>query len=188
MRFVYLQGLLSNGGDLRRMVYTEPPPGMTRMAAVRRAHPGVYLMDTGAAAVLGALGDPVVAAVAATEGAILVNVGNMHTFATLVRGRRLYGLFEHHTGGITAAIIGALVDRLRDATLDTARFRERFDGHGAALDLTYRDVGPFTFVAVTGPHRRLARGLGYHEAAPHGDMMLAGSWGLVAGVRLLAAD
>ncbi len=25
----------------------------------------------------------------------------MHTFATLLKGQRLYGLFEHHTGGIT---------------------------------------------------------------------------------------
>ena len=41
------------------------------------------------------------------------------------------------------------------------------------------------FVAITGPNRRIARALGYHEAAPHGDMMLAGSWGLVEGVRLL---
>jgi uncharacterized protein (DUF1786 family) len=104
----------------------------------------------------------------------------------LVRGRRLYGLFEHHTGGITPRIIASLVEGLRDATLDTERFRERFDGHGAALDPAYGEVGPFSFVAVTGPHRRLARGLGYHEAAPHGDMMLAGSWGLVAGVRMLA--
>ena len=47
-----LQGLLAEGGDLRRMVYTEPPSGMTRMEAVRRSTPGVYLMDTGAAAVL----------------------------------------------------------------------------------------------------------------------------------------
>jgi uncharacterized protein (DUF1786 family) len=186
VRFAYLQGLLAGGGDLRRMVYGEPPAGMTRMDAVRRALPGVYLMDTGAAAVLGALGDPVVAEAAAGDGAILVNVGNMHTFATLVRGRRLYGLFEHHTGGITPEIIGALVERLRDATLDTEGFRERFDGHGAALDPAYREAGPFTFVAVTGPNRRLARGLGYHEAAPHGDMMLAGAWGLVNGVRLLA--
>jgi uncharacterized protein (DUF1786 family) len=185
VRFEYLQGLLAGGGDLRRMVYTEPPAGMTRMAAVRQAHPGAVLMDTGAAAVLGALGDPTVAEAAAEQGAILVNVGNMHTFATLVRGNRLYGLFEHHTGGITPRIIGALVERLRDATLDTEGFRQSFDGHGAALDPAYRDVGPFTFVAVTGPHRRLARGLGYHEAAPHGDMMLAGSWGLVEGVRLL---
>jgi uncharacterized protein (DUF1786 family) len=188
VRFAYLQSLLAGGGDLRRMVYTEPPPGMTRMDAVRRAIPGVVLMDTGAAAVLGALGDPVVAEAAAMDGAILVNVGNMHTFATLIRGRRLYGLFEHHTGGITAEIIAALVARLRDATLDTERFRETFDGHGAALDPAYRDVGPFSFVAITGPNRRLARGLGYHEAAPHGDMMLAGSWGLVAGVQLLAGD
>jgi uncharacterized protein (DUF1786 family) len=186
VRFDYLQGLLAAGGDLRRMVYRDPPAAMTRMASLRRQHPGVVLMDTGAAAVLGALADPVVATAAAGDGAILVNVGNMHTFATLLRGRRLFGLFEHHTGGITAEIIGTLVDGLREATLDTTRFRETFDGHGAALDPAYRDAGPFTFVAVTGPHRRLARGLGYHEAAPHGDMMLAGAWGLVAGARLLA--
>ncbi len=185
VRFEYLQGLLTGGGDLGRMVYTVPPEGMTRMQAVAEAHPGVVLMDTGAAAVLGALRDPTVAAAAERRGAILVNVGNMHTFATLVRGRRLYGLFEHHTGGITPGTIASLVDGLRDATLDTNRFREQFDGHGAALDPTYEDVGPFKFVAITGPNRRLARGLGYHEAAPHGDMMLAGSWGLVEGVTLL---
>jgi uncharacterized protein (DUF1786 family) len=188
VRFEYLQGLLAGGGELRRMVYAEPPDGMTRMAAVRQAHPGAILMDTGAAAVLGALGDPVVASAVDDGGAILVNVGNMHTFATLVRGRRLYGLFEHHTGGITPEIINALVERLRDATLDTDGFRQSFDGHGAALDPAYREVGPFTFVAVTGPHRRLASGLGYHQAAPHGDMMLAGAWGLVEGVKLLSGE
>jgi uncharacterized protein (DUF1786 family) len=112
----------------------------------------------------------------------------MHTFATLVKGQRLFGFFEHHTGGITPEIIGSLVNGLRDATLDTERFREQFDGHGAALDPAYREVGPFSFVAITGPNRRIARSLGYHEAAPHGDMMLAGSWGLVEGARLLALD
>jgi uncharacterized protein (DUF1786 family) len=186
VRFDYLQGLLAGGGDLHRLVYTDPPAEMTRMASLQRRHPGVVLMDTGAAAVLGALADPRVAAAAETDGAILVNVGNMHTFATLLRGQRLYGLFEHHTGGITPGIIAALVDGLRDATLDTERFREQFDGHGAALATDYREVGPFTFVTVTGPNRRLARGLGYHEAAPYGDMMLTGAWGLIEGVRLLA--
>ena len=188
VRFEYLQGLLDGGGDLRRMVYTEPPAGMTRMEAVRRSTPGVNLMDTGAAAVLGALGDPVVAEEANGDGAILVNVGNMHTFATLIKGQRLFGLFEHHTGGITPEIIAALVAHLRDATLDTEHFRETFDGHGAALDPAYWEVGPFRFVAVTGPNRRLARGLGFHEAAPHGDMMLTGAWGLVEGVRLNSQD
>jgi uncharacterized protein (DUF1786 family) len=183
VRFEYLQGLIADGGDLAGMISQTPPPGMTRMEAVRDAVPGVWLMDTGAAAVLGALADPVVAA-AANDGAILVNVGNMHTFATLVRGSRLFGLFEHHTGGMTTDLIGDLVERLRAGILDVERFRDEFDGHGAALDPAYRAVGPFRFVAVTGPNRRLARPLGYHEAAPHGDMMLAGAWGLAAGVRM----
>ena len=160
VRFEYLQGLLAGGGDLRRMVYTEPPAGMTRMDAVRRSTPGVYLMDTGAAAVLGALGDPVVAEAASSDGAILVNVGNMHTFATLLKGRRLFELFEHHTGGITSEIIAALVARLRDATLDTELPRDlRWARRGPRPHC--REVGPFTFVAVTGPNRRLARGLGF---------------------------
>ncbi len=187
VRFDYLQGLLTGGGDLAGMVYRDAPEGMTRMAAVAETVPGVYLMDTGAAAVLGALGDPIVAGAVRTIGAILVNVGNMHTFAVLVRGRRLYGLFEHHTGGITAAIIADLVGRLRAGTIDTEGFRRDFDGHGAALDPSYADSGPFDFVALTGPNRRIARSLGYHEAAPHGDMMLAGSYGLVEGVFLAMA-
>lgn len=182
VRFEYLQSLVEAGGDLSRMVYRQPPAGMTRMEAVLATVPDAYLMDTGAAAVLGALGDPVVAAAVRTTGAILVNVGNMHTFATLVKGHRLYGLFEHHTGGITAERIADLVDRLRAGTIDTDRFTQDFDGHGAALDPAYLAAGPFPFVAVTGPNRALARPLGYHEAAPHGDMMLAGSFGLVEGV------
>jgi uncharacterized protein (DUF1786 family) len=181
VRFAYLTGLLAAGGDLAGMVYQEPPEGMTRMAALRETVPGAYVMDTGAAAVLGAMGDPVVAS-AAENGAILVNVGNMHTFAVLVQRRRLLGLFEHHTGGITPEIIADLVRRLQEGSLDAETFRRDFDGHGAAVDVAYQTVGPFSFVAVTGPNRRLARGLGYHEAAPHGDMMLAGAYGLVEGV------
>ena len=108
----------------------------------------------------------------------------MHTFATLVKGRRMFGLFEHHTGGITAEIINDLVERLRAGTIDGATFARDFDGHGAALDPAYREEGTFRFVAITGPNRAIARSLGYHEAAPHGDMMLAGSFGLVEGVLM----
>lgn len=187
VRFEYLQGLLSEGGDLAGMVYQTAPAGMTRMAAMAKTVPGAYLMDTGAAAVLGALGDPVVARAALGPGAILVNVGNMHTFAVLIQGRRLFGLFEHHTGGITAGIIDDLVSRLRAGTIDTEGFRRDFDGHGAALAPEYAEAGPFEFVAVTGPNRRIARPLGYHEAAPHGDMMLTGAYGLVEGVFLAMA-
>jgi uncharacterized protein (DUF1786 family) len=187
VRFEYLQGLLDGGGDLGAMVFQSPPEGMTRMAAVAKTAPGCYLMDTGAAAVLGALGDPLVAEAASCDGAILINVGNMHTFATLVKGRQLYGLFEHHTGGITSEVIGDLVERLRTGRIDSATFHQEFDGHGAALDPAYAREKPFQFVALTGPNRAIARPLKYHEAAPHGDMMLSGSYGLVEGVLLSLA-
>ncbi|MGI8477640.1 MAG: DUF1786 domain-containing protein [Thermomicrobiales bacterium] len=184
VRFEYLQSLIDRGGDLADAVFLDPPLEMTRMQAVAAAIPGVYLMDTGAAAVLGAMGDRRVAVAVADRGAILINVGNMHTFATLVKGRRLFGLFEHHTGGITAEILSDLVGRLRAGTIDNATFTRDFDGHGAALDAAYRQEGPFEFVTVTGPNRRVACGLVFHEAAPHGDMMLSGSFGLVEGVLL----
>lgn len=184
VRFEYLQRLLDDGGNLANAIFDRAPAGMTRMAAVQDAAPGAWVMDTGAAAVLGALADPAVGEAAASTGAILVNFGNMHTFATLVKGRRLYGLFEHHTGGMTADLAARLVALLQDGSLDVARFRQTFDGHGAALDPAYRSAGPFPFVAVTGPRRAIARSLGYHEAAPHGDMMLAGPWGMVEAIRL----
>jgi uncharacterized protein (DUF1786 family) len=184
VRFDYLQSLLDSGGDLSSMVFRQSPPGMTRMSAVLEEHPGAVVMDTGAAAVLGALGDPQVASAAQSDGAILVNVGNMHTFATLIKGRRLYGLFEHHTGGITVEIIQTLVSRLQRGNLDAQSFAEHFDGHGAAIHPEYRSEGPFTFVVVTGPNRAIAAPLGYHQAAPYGDMMLTGAFGLVEGVRM----
>lgn len=187
VRFEYLQALVENGGALEQTIFEVPPDGMTRMAAVTAAIPGAYVMDTGAAAVLGSLGDPAVSRAARDEGVVLVNIGNMHTFATLVKDRRLFGLFEHHTGGITAEIIDELVGRLRTGAIDGATFRSEFDGHGAALDPEYRKHGPFEFVAITGPNRAIARSLGYHEAAPHGDMMLTGAFGLVEGVLMRQA-
>lgn len=182
VRFDYLQSLLDNGGELAKMIFREAPDGMTRMASLLAAVPGAYVMDTGAAAVLGVLGDPVVAEAVRGQGAVIVNIGNMHTFAALVRGERLFGLFEHHSGGISAPLLYRLVTALQSGELDPASFHEQFDGHGAAFDRGYTDLKSFSFVAITGPNRGIARSLGYYEAAPFGDMMLTGSFGLVEGV------
>jgi uncharacterized protein (DUF1786 family) len=185
-RFQHLERLIAAGGDLGLMAYGDDlPPYLTRMAAARALLPGAVVMDTGAAGIRGALEDPLVAA-RAERGAILVNVGNMHTFAVLLRGRRVLGLVEHHTHLLTTARLAALVAGLRAGTLDfEAIFAE--DGHGACFSLDYRpppDGYPaFDFVAVTGPNRALARPLGWHEAVPHGDMMLAGPFGLIAAAR-----
>lgn len=187
-RYEFLQALLAGGGELLNMIYREPPDYMLRMRAVTRDLPGALVMDTGSAAVLGILGDSVVSGHAAQDGAILVNIGNMHTFGVALRGRRIYGLFEHHTGGITPDVLRRLVERLGTGEL-THDEVAAMGGHGAAFHPDYATSGPFNFVAVTGPNRSVARPLDYHEGVPHGDMMLAGAFGLVEGtLQLLAAE
>ncbi|MFN8517304.1 MAG: DUF1786 family protein [Chloroflexia bacterium] len=157
------------------------PPYLTRMAAARALLPGATLMDTGAAGIGGAGGSARGGARGAL-GMILVNIGNMHTFAVLLRGRRMLGLFEHHTHLLTTERLAELVAQLRAGTIE---FEEIFaeDGHGAIVHPDYQPDPAFNFVAVTGPNQGLARPLGWYEAVPHGDMMLAGPFGLVAAAR-----
>lgn len=171
------------------MIYSEPPDAMIRMRAVLQDVPGAYVMDTGAAAVLGILGDPAVAKHArGDEGAVLINVGNLHTFAVAFRGSRVYGLFEHHTGGVTPEWLSGLVEQLQAGTLTHEAVKAQ-GGHGAAFSSDFPHVGGFGFVAVTGPNRQIAAPLGYYQAAPYGDMMLSGPYGLVrATLARLAAD
>jgi uncharacterized protein (DUF1786 family) len=180
-RYEFLQSLLAGGGELGDMLYRVPPDYMLRMRAVTRDLPGAVVMDTGSAAVLGILGDALVAERAAHGGAILVNIGNMHTFGVAMRGRRVYGLFEHHTGGITPDILRSLVERLQSGAL-THEDVTALGGHGAAFHPDYAGAGPFEFVAITGPNRAVADSLGYHQGTPHGDMMLSGPFGLVEGM------
>lgn len=180
-RSEYLRSLLERDGDAANMVYADPPEPMIRMRSVAKQFPGATIMDTGAAAVLGILGDPVVAERAGTSGAVLINIGNLHTFAIAFRQRRIFGLFEHHTGGVTPDWLSGLVDKLRSGTL-THEEVMRHGGHGAAFRKDFKEAGEFPFVAVTGPNRHIARDLGYYQAAPYGDMMLSGSFGLVHAV------
>jgi len=186
LRFQMWREFVLAGGSLRDLVYLTPPPHLTRMRAIQQAYPGAILMDTAAAAIWGALEDPQVAA-HREEGLVVVNVGNQHTLGALVQGGRIWGLFEHHTVLIERAGLQALVQALVDATL-TDEAVLAANGHGATIHPAYRPWQPAPFVAVTGPRRALADGLGYHPAAPYGDMMLAGSFGLVAAVRHLLAS
>ncbi len=179
-RFQLWREFVAAGGHLLDLVYREPPACYTRMLAVQQDAPGAILMDTGPAAVWGMLQDEHVAAHRA-EGLVAVNVGNLHTLAVLLRGERILGLFEHHTVLMTPDKLARLVERLRDGSLTDA---DVFDdeGHGAVIHPDYAPGDGFRFVAVTGPRRHLAADLGYYFAAPHGDMMLTGCFGLVAAV------
>lgn len=159
------------------------PPYLTRMASVVRSAGALdaplILLDTGAAAALGALEDR---RVAQADEVVLVNLGNMHALAThLVQGR-IVGLFEHHTGFLTTAKLDGYLAALVAGSLDNASI---FDdhGHGCCIveqaEQTPRSARPL--LSVTGPRRALARGgaLSPYFAVPHGDMMVAGCFGLV---------
>ncbi|MDW7981351.1 MAG: DUF1786 domain-containing protein, partial [Thermomicrobium sp.] len=168
-RYRFLRDLLARTNDVRALAFRTPPAYLLRMRAVQQQVPGCLLMDTGPAAVLGALCDPVVWRAAHRDGAVVVNVGNMHTFAVALRGVQIYGLFEHHTAGLTPHVLQTLVTSLQQGQL-THEAVVDLGGHGAVLTPAYPRSAPFPFVALTGPNRALARGLGWYEAAPFGDM------------------
>lgn len=141
-------------------------------------HVPLLVMDTGSAAVLGALEDPLVRSQSDT---LLCNIGNFHTLAFHLQQDRIVGIFEHHTGEITQPQLEQMLIKLAQGTLTNA---EVFDtsGHGALiLPQPIAHGNHFPFLAVTGPRRALLRGSTLHpyEATPHGDMMLAGCFGLL---------
>ena len=182
-RFEHWRRFLVSGSTLADHIWRTPPDYMTRLLAIQHDVPGAIVADTGPVAVLGALEDERVAA-AARDGACIVNVGNQHVLGLLVRDETLFGVVEHHTEAVDTRKLEALVTRLIAGTIS---HNEIFadEGHGALVLADYRGLSPFAFIAVTGPNRRLARPLGWFEAAPHGAMMLSGCFGLVRGVQRL---
>ncbi|MBI2954388.1 MAG: DUF1786 domain-containing protein [Chloroflexi bacterium] len=177
-RFKHLREFAQAGGNIRDLAFVDPPAYLTRMRSVQGFLPGCVVMDTGPAAIWGALFDAEVAA-HGDDGAIIVNVGNAHTFGALVQGKRIWGLFEHHTGDMTPAKLADYVRRLRLSALPHEEVLAD-GGHGAYVHPDFDPGRAFTFVSITGPNRGMAKELGYHAAAPFGDMMLTGCFGLVA--------
>lgn len=162
------------------------PPIMTRLQAVVNSATAVdaplMVMDTAAAAILGATFDP---RVAAHPRLMIANVGNFHTLAFRLGPQGIEGVFEHHTGLIDLTKLDNLLRALAESSLNHADvFGDH--GHGALiydstpLPLTDGDFG----VAVTGPRRNLMRrsSLRPYFAVPFGDMMISGCFGMLAAV------
>jgi uncharacterized protein (DUF1786 family) len=172
-RFRVMGDLLEEGGWQIWALARDPPlPTMTRMAALRAQAPGALVIDTGPAALLGALCDPWVKE-KAREGVTLVNAGNAHTFCVNLHGEEVCGILEHHTHALDRDHLLSLIDKLREGTVTNEEiFRE--GGHGAKVHRAH----PSRHLAVTGPNRKKLLPDAY-QAAPYGDMMLTGCFGLV---------
>ncbi|NYT02896.1 MAG: DUF1786 domain-containing protein, partial [Methanosarcinales archaeon] len=148
VRFRLMRETIRRGGRLDQFAYRRLPPEFSRMAAVRDclAKRGFrpLLMDTGPAALFGALQDP-----RCRQPALVLNVGNGHTLGALMDDDRITALFEHHTSSLTPSKLGALVERFCRGDLTD---REIFEdgGHGAYID-SIPDTLPAA--VVTGPRR-----------------------------------
>ncbi len=187
-RFDYLDARIRAENRLSAFAYRSDqiPTIMTRLQAVvdSAGHLPVPLvvMDTAPAAILGAMFDPVVAA---RPRQLIVNIGNFHTLAFRLSRNGIEGVFEHHTGLLTASDLENLIQALADGTLTHEQVFGHH-GHGALiynqepLVLNHPDYN----VVVTGPRRNLLRGssLKPYFAVPFGDMMIAGCFGLLAAV------
>lgn len=184
-RFDHLREVVRARNDLLAFAYSPDrlPPYLTRARAMVASANGaapVAFMDTGPAAALGALHDEEVARHAEQ---VVLNLGNMHLLGFHLRGRQIASLFEHHTGELPPERIVEFSRRMATGELEHA---EVFDskGHGAY----HRDRGIVAarlpeMVAGTGPQRAKIRGtaLKPYFAAPFGDMMIGGCFGLLRG-------
>ncbi|MFN8459414.1 MAG: DUF1786 family protein, partial [Anaerolineae bacterium] len=189
-RFEYIERCITSRNSLSSFAFSAEnvPDIMTRMQAVARtaraARPDVpvLVMDTAPAAVLGALEDP---QVRHTRPAIVANIGNFHCLAFRLGptdhsdiASGIEGVFEHHTGELTPAQLEAYLTQLAQGDLTHAEIFES-NGHGAVMFA--RHTIPLNFLYITGPRRNFLYGssLNPYLATPCGDMMLAGSFGLV---------
>jgi uncharacterized protein (DUF1786 family) len=190
-RFNYLAERFSTGRGLLALGFrrADVPAEMTRLRAVVATAPDdlpLLVMDTAPAAVLGALDDPLVAA---QEDLLVANVGNFHCLAFHIVGGQIAGCFEHHTGELTSPQLVGFLRRLGMGAITNQEVFESM-GHGALVLRPTPRAQPW--LAVTGPRRALLRGAGDvrgqwagdplgrpYFAVPHGDMMLAGCFGLL---------
>lgn len=188
-RFDYLDERIQAKNSLSAFAYlsTDIPKIMTRLRSVA-ASAGklpcpLVVMDTAPAAVLGAGFDPVVSK---RRQRIICNVGNFHTLAFRLGEKGIEGVFEHHTGEIDLEKLESLLQRLADSSL---KHEDVFNdmGHGALMYSQEKfEFGKDEFdVVVTGPRRSMFRfvddsHLRPYFAAPFGDMMIAGCFGLLA--------
>lgn len=183
-RFQHLQQQVEKERKLLVFSYLadEIPPHLTRMKAaaqcIDRDLP-LLVMDTPVAAAFGAMEDT---NVGRSSQKVIVNVGNFHTLAFHLQGEKILGFFEHHTRVLNAERIDELVKRLVRGELTNEEVYSD-NGHGACILEKSEEI---PLVAITGPQRHIMTEskLSPYFAAPYGEMMLTGCFGLVRAFAL----
>jgi len=183
-RFNHLRKILTNKRELLAFCYfaQDVPDYLTRMKSVAKSvgvDVPLLFVDTGVAAILGALQDE---EVAQHDHVLIANMGNSHTIAFHLRRGLIEGIFEHHTRSLNAATMDSLIKKLAQGMLTD---KEVYDGGGHGALVIHGDKQR-PFVAIVGPRQDAIVGssLKLHRAVPHGDSMLTGCYGLVKAYAL----
>ncbi|OWZ83134.1 DUF1786 domain-containing protein [Natranaerobius trueperi] len=185
-RFYHWRDFLLSGGNIRDLIYDQDtiPHYFTRMKALyditKTLADNIWFMDTGSAAIMGALEDKVVnSKINDTGSGVLVNIGNQHTIAFLIAKNRILGVFEHHTSKLTEQKLYEYLKYFITSKITNDQVLSD-GGHGCMVLPEVKSYN-FDFIAITGPQRQVGENIGY-LAVPHGDMMLSGPYGLVRSV------
>ncbi|MGA3083749.1 MAG: DUF1786 domain-containing protein [Thermodesulfobacteriota bacterium] len=178
-RFKQWEDFLVSGNPLETLLYQDIPTHLTRMKAVQETWPQAQVMDTGAAAILGTMEDEQVKKLTSPI-LLIVNIGNEHTLAAWMMEGRLRGVFEHHTFFLNKE---KLITDLEKFVAGRLTNKQVFQdgGHGCLNFVPWEDR--FPPLIVTGPRRRLLADAPVIMAAPFGNMMLSGCFGLLRAFR-----
>ena len=141
----------------------------------------VLLMDTAPAAIYGCLEDPFIRRI---RTKLVINVGNGHTWATIIDRNKIIGIMEHHTKILTPKKLEQLLIRFADGKLTN---QEVFSdgGHGAFFLRAPCGFLQIEKIVATGPNRSILNktNLQTYFAAPYGDVMMTGPAGLINAVK-----
>lgn len=188
-RFKLWHELLERDARLASLAYRAEaiPSPYTRMSAaaglLTQLGP-VVAMDTGPAALWGALLDR-----PERSPRLVANLGNGHTLAAIIAEGRLMALVEHHTRLLDQERFTGMIKRFCAGKLSN---EDVFNdgGHGCLPPTAPVELHDLEPLLVTGPQREKIRagGLKLSFAAPYGDMMLTGCFGLVEAWRSLTSN
>lgn len=141
----------------------------------------VFVMDSTIAAIAGCLYDCPEST--KLDAVTALNVGNSHVTAAVIAEDKMLAFMEHHTGALNPDKLNDLLRKLRSGNLtDNEVFQD--EGHGVFY-LAKPQLREEDAVLATGPQRMMAKksGLRIHIAAPTGDVMMTGAFGLVMSVE-----
>lgn len=172
------QALLQKSASPEAWIHEAVPPLLTRLRALREKTGGP-VADTGVSVLLGALSEPEIMERSFREGITIVNVGNGHTVAALVYKGIVRGVYEHHTGMRSLPEILSDLEQFRKTWLPAEEVQAS-GGHGTAFGPYCEEAGGYVPTFILGPRRDMLAGQGKF-LSPHGDMMQAGSFGLLWG-------